>query len=84
MKELSQNFLMEPRLISRIVRSAGSVKDCEVCEVGPGPGNITRSIIQNMPSRVLIIEKDQRFIPSLEVGISSILYNLCYILLNIC
>ncbi|KAL5241691.1 hypothetical protein ACI65C_009101 [Semiaphis heraclei] len=67
MKELSQNFLMEPRLISRIVRSAGSVKDCEVCEVGPGPGNITRSIIQNMPSRVLIIEKDKRFTPSLEL-----------------
>jgi len=67
MKELSQNFLMEPRLISRIVRSAGSVKDCEVCEVGPGPGNITRSIIQNMPSRIIVIEKDKRFTPSLEL-----------------
>jgi len=40
MKELSQNFLMDPRLINRIVRSAGSLKDYEVCEVGPGPGNI--------------------------------------------
>ncbi|XP_025420529.1 mitochondrial dimethyladenosine transferase 1 [Sipha flava] len=67
MKELSQNFLMDPRLVSRIVRSAGSLQDCEVCEVGPGPGNITRSIIQNMPSRVLVIEKDKRFTPSLEL-----------------
>lgn len=67
MKELSQNFLMDPRLTSRIVRSAGPTKDCEVCEVGPGPGNITRSIIQNMPARVLVIEKDKRFTPSLEV-----------------
>lgn len=75
MKELSQNFLMDPRLVSRIVRSAGSLKDCEVCEVGPGPGNITRSIIQNMPSRVLVIEKDKRFTPSLEV---SILYKFLY------
>jgi dimethyladenosine transferase 1 len=67
MKELSQNFLMDPRLINRIVRSAGSLKDYEVCEVGPGPGNITRSIIQNLPSKVLIIEKDKRFTPFLEL-----------------
>lgn len=71
MKELSQNFLMDPRLTSRIARSVGSMKDCEVCEVGPGPGNITRSIIQNQPSKVLIIEKDKRFIPSLEVIVSN-------------
>jgi len=69
MKELSQNFLMDPRLINRIVRSAGSLKDYEVCEVGPGPGNITRSIIQKLPSKVLIIEKDKRFTPSLEVSV---------------
>lgn len=69
LKELSQNFLMDPRLLNRIVRTAGSLKDSEVCEVGPGPGNITRSIIQNMPSRVLIIEKDKRFTSSLEVGV---------------
>lgn len=77
MKELSQNFLMDPRLLSRIVRSAGSVKDCEVCEVGPGPGNITRSIIQNMPSRVLIIEKDKRFTPSLEVSFFLYCFQYC-------
>lgn len=76
MKELSQNFLMDPRLISRIVRSAGSMKDCEVCEVGPGPGNITRSVIQNTPSKIIMIEKDKRFTPSLEVLVFCIISSL--------
>ncbi|XP_050431432.1 mitochondrial dimethyladenosine transferase 1 [Adelges cooleyi] len=67
MKELSQNFLMDPRLTDRIVKAAGPIKDGEVCEVGPGPGNITRSIIQRTPSRVVVIEKDRRFTPSLEL-----------------
>lgn len=69
LKELSQNFIMDPRLTSRIVRSAGPIANGEVCEVGPGPGNITRSIIQNTPSRVILIEKDPRFVPSLEVSV---------------
>ena len=36
-------------------------------EVGPGPGGITRAIIGNGAREVHVIEKDLRFIPSLDL-----------------
>lgn len=67
LRELSQNFLMEPRLIDKIVRAAGNINGNVICEVGPGPGGITRSIIHQAPRKVIVVEKDPRFIPTLEL-----------------
>lgn len=67
LKSLSQNFLLDDRLIDRIVRSAGKIEDGFVLEVGPGPGGITRSIIRKGPRQLVVVEKDRRFMPSLEL-----------------
>ncbi|KAK7862924.1 hypothetical protein R5R35_002971 [Gryllus longicercus] len=67
LRKLSQNFLLDTRIIDRIVKTAGRIEDGYVCEVGPGPGGITRSILKRNPRRVIVIEKDKRFLPSLEL-----------------
>lgn len=66
-RKLSQNFLLNETLNRKIVKSAGKIKNAEVCEVGPGPGNITRSIIHKGAERVILIEKDPQFLPTLQV-----------------
>ncbi|XP_053685889.1 dimethyladenosine transferase 1, mitochondrial [Sabethes cyaneus] len=66
-KQLSQNFLMDERLTNKIVRAAGNITDGYVLEVGPGPGGITRSIIKKFPRHLVVVEKDRRFLPTLEL-----------------
>lgn len=66
-KKLSQNFITDEKLTARIVRAAGHIQDQYVLEVGPGPGSITRSIIRRGPKQLVVVEKDRRFVPTLEL-----------------
>lgn len=65
-KSLSQNFLVDERLSARIVRHAGDITNQHVLEVGPGAGCITRSIIRQEPKQLVVVEKDRRFVPTIE------------------
>nr|XP_002130387.1 dimethyladenosine transferase 1, mitochondrial-like [Ciona intestinalis] len=66
-KQLSQNFLLDPLITNRFVLcGAKDLAGHHVCEVGPGPGPITRSILQRKPERLTVVEKDHRFLPMLK------------------
>lgn len=81
-KNLSQNFLLNPKLISGLVRAAGISPGYRVIEVGPGPGNLTRGILRQSPFEVLAVEKDRRFLPLLEQLADSVLPGQLKILLG--
>ncbi|KRZ52753.1 Extended synaptotagmin-2 [Trichinella nativa] len=51
----------------RLVRTAGNLEGNYVCEVGPGPGGITRAILEQNPKKLVVVEKDPRFLPTLEL-----------------
>ena len=65
-KSLGQNFLLDLNLTSKIARSAGSLDDHVVIEVGPGPGGLTRALLAHGAAEVIAIERDHRCIAALE------------------
>ncbi|MGC1502883.1 MAG: 16S rRNA (adenine(1518)-N(6)/adenine(1519)-N(6))-dimethyltransferase RsmA [Sulfitobacter sp.] len=68
-KSLGQNFLLDLNLTAKIARQAGDLTGCDVLEIGPGPGGLTRGLLSEGARHVLAIEKDPRCLPALaEIG----------------
>lgn len=64
-KQLGQNFLLDLNLTAKIARSAGDLTGCDVLEVGPGPGGLTRGLLAEGARHVVAVEKDARALPAL-------------------
>jgi len=64
-KAFGQHFLLDLNVTRKIARLAGPLDGRTVIEVGPGPGGLTRALLE-AGARVIAIEKDRRFIPLLE------------------
>ncbi len=65
-RRLGQHFLLDLNLCRRIVGAAGDLAGRTVVEVGPGPGGLTRALLETDAARVIAIERDSRCIDALS------------------
>lgn len=64
-KNLGQNFILDLNLTCRIARAAGPLAGRTIVEVGPGPGGLTRALLMEGASHVVVLERDARALPLL-------------------
>ncbi len=63
-KSFGQHFLLDLNITRKIARLAELKAGDLVIEVGPGPGGLTRALLET-GARVVAVEKDPRFMPLL-------------------
>jgi 16S rRNA (adenine1518-N6/adenine1519-N6)-dimethyltransferase len=63
-KALGQNFLLDSQLLDRIAAVPGDLRGQTVYEVGPGPGGLTRALI-DAGAHVTAVERDRRCLHAL-------------------
>ncbi|MEL6831281.1 MAG: 16S rRNA (adenine(1518)-N(6)/adenine(1519)-N(6))-dimethyltransferase RsmA [Pseudomonadota bacterium] len=66
-KALGQHFLFDPDILRRVALATGSVEHQTVIEVGPGPGGLTRALLDQGAEPLICIEKDPRFAEALRL-----------------
>ena len=57
-KSFGQHFLLDLNVTRKIVRLAGPFDGRAVIEVGPGPGGLTRALLESDAGKVVLVEKD--------------------------
>ena len=68
-KKYGQNFLIDTRVLDRIVEAAGITEDDVVIEIGPGIGTLTQ-YLAHAAGRVFAVEIDRNLLPILEDTLS--------------
>ena len=63
-KALGQNFILDRQLLARIAAVPGPLDGAKVYEVGPGPGGLTRALL-DAGADVVAVERDRRCLPAL-------------------
>lgn len=66
-KSLGQHFLFDPSVLKRVATAGGSVAGRTVIEVGPGPGGLTRALLDSGAGKLIAIELDDRFAEGLSL-----------------
>jgi len=80
-KALGQHFLFDPDILRRIALAAGPVQHRTVIEIGPGPGGLTRELLDQNVRHLIAVEADPRFArlladwPAAQTGQMTVLHN---------
>jgi len=64
-RTLGQHFLLDGNLTARIARVAGDLAQGSVIEVGPGPGGLTRALLDAGAAPIVAVERDPRCVAAL-------------------
>lgn len=64
-KSLGQHFLLDLNLTRRIARAAGDLSQGTVIEIGPGPGGLTRALLDCGAVNLKAVERDERCLAAL-------------------
>ena len=59
-KSLGQNFLVDNKVLNKIIETGDVEKEDIVIEVGPGNGALTEKIFAKKPKKIIVVEKDDR------------------------
>ena len=70
-KRLGQHFLLDLNLTAKIARCAGDLIGTTVIEIGPGPGGLTRALLDSSAERVIAIERDPRCVAALQAVVAA-------------
>ena len=65
-KSLGQHFLLDPHLLADIARQAEPLAGLNVIEIGPGPGGLTRALLDSPAAHVTAIEYDPRAVAAIR------------------
>ncbi len=65
-RSLGQHFLLDLNLTAKIASLAGELDGRHVVEVGPGPGGLTRALLDGRAEGIVAVEIDPRAIAALE------------------
>ena len=65
-KRLGQHFLLDLNLTAKIARAAGGLDGVSVIEIGPGPGGLTRALLDTAATRIVAVERDPRCVAALK------------------
>jgi 16S rRNA (adenine1518-N6/adenine1519-N6)-dimethyltransferase len=70
-KRLGQHFLLDLNLTAKIARAAGDLTGVIAIEIGPGPGGLTRALLESTAEKVIAIERDPRCVAALQAVVDA-------------
>ncbi|MDC3082609.1 16S rRNA (adenine(1518)-N(6)/adenine(1519)-N(6))-dimethyltransferase RsmA [Candidatus Pelagibacter sp.] len=72
-KSLGQNFLIDDKILDKIIEIGNINFESVVIEVGPGNGALTTKIFEKKPKKITVIEKDERLFKLLNKKFGSLI-----------